>query len=105
MRYQNEFLDYFKFKEINKLREYYEKHKEHIDIHWNNEECFRNACETGFLECAKWLYKEAPNINISVSSEYPFRYACLNGHLNIAKWLLSVKPDINVIIWYNYGII
>ena len=44
-------MDKFKFRNIPKLSKYYEKHKKNIDIHLNDEEYFRKACENGFLEC------------------------------------------------------
>ena len=103
MRYQTEFMDNFTPRNIQGLREYYEKYKKHIDIHSNEEECFRNACENGFLEVAQLLYEIAPDIDISTRSEYPFRYACVNGHLNVAQWLVAIKPTINISIWNNYA--
>jgi len=103
INHQKEFLILCNSGNFPKLREYYEKHNEHIDIHLNDEECFRSVCEAGFLECAQFLYEIAPDINTAIRSEYPFRYACVNGHLGVAQWLVSIKPEIKVDIWNNYA--
>ena len=103
VNHQKEFLILCNAGKFPELREYYEKHNEHIDIHLNDEECFRTICESGFLECSQFLYEIAPDINTAIRSEYPFRYACINGHLGVAQWLVSIKPEIKVDIWNNYA--
>ena len=103
VNHQKEFLKLCNSGNFPKLREYYEKHNEYIDIHWNDEEYFRSVCEAGFLECAQWLYEIAPDINTAIRSEYPFRYACVNGHLGVAQWLVSVRPDTNIEMWNNFA--
>jgi hypothetical protein len=70
-----------------------------IDIHSNNEECFRISCEKGYLELAQWLYSLG-NVDINILNNYAFTKSCKNGHINVAKWLYSINN--NVIMEFNY---
>ena len=67
--------------------------KPDIDISVDNEYAFRNSCENGHLEIAKWLLEIKPDIDISSWYEYAFRNSCENGYLEIAKWFVSINSD------------
>ena len=70
--------------------------KPNININIHNEQPFRDVCNNGYLELAKFLYQFNPNIDISAQNEQLFRYACEKGHLELAQWLLQIKPEIDI---------
>jgi len=86
--------------------EYCEKKNIIIDIHANNEHCFRHVCGSGTIEVVKYLieYCEIHNnrINIHACSEEAFNNACTNGQIEIAQYLIeygeknNTKIDIHI---------
>ena len=63
------------------------------DISNNNEEAMFNACSSGHLNVAKFLYKIKPSINLSIKEDFLFSEACNNGNLSVVKWLYSILGD------------
>ena len=50
-----------------------------LDIHWNNEEAFREVCLNGHLKVAQWLVNQFPDINYHAENGGAFRWACIYG--------------------------
>jgi hypothetical protein len=68
-----------------------------LNIHANDEEGFRYACQNGHLEVVKYLMKQEDKPNIHAYNEGGFRWACFYGHLEVVKYLMSLdnKPNIH----------
>ena len=67
-----------------------------FNIHANNEEAFRIACNREDLDSAKWLYSLDGKIDIHVNNEEVFRIACNREDLESAKWLYSLDGKIDI---------
>ena len=96
---QEHFLKLCIFGKYDELIDFYNMHKNSIDISYNNEEAFWWSCGNGFLNLAKWLLSEKPTINISANNEQAFRVACASGKLSVLKWLIQIKPDIDISVF------
>jgi hypothetical protein len=71
---------------------YYDKidtNKKYIRRRPNNK-IFAEACISGHLLIAVWLYKLGDNINIYANNAEVFELSCGNGHLEVARWLDSL---------------
>lgn len=83
-----------------------------IDITYKYNAAFRGACEKGYLDIVKWLWKKGENkdgtnkINISISeyilyrigyinvnNEHGFISACNNKHYEVIKYLWEVGKN------------
>ena len=61
-------------------------------LHADDDYAFRDVCESGHLEIAKWLQDlyhtlEDKTAMLHAQDYYAFGVACDNGHLELAKWL------------------
>ncbi len=76
---------------------FYEVAQNLYNINYYNT-AFYEACCTGQLHVAQWLYENQPMINIYkyTNLDSPFSVACIKGHLHVAQWLYKVQPDRNV---------
>ena len=54
-------------------------------------ELFREVCQNGHLDMAKYLY--ANGANISDRNNFAFIAACAFGHADIAQWLYSISAN------------
>ena len=83
------------------------EHNVRINIHYNNEEPFKNACRSGNLKLVKWLLlisSSGDEINIHVDDDYPFQMACLSGNLELVQWLCEVLYKYNIVTDVYFGI-
>lgn len=62
----------------------------------SNKYVFRRCCERGDLEMAKLLYSSNINIDIHEDNEYVFRCSCERGKIKVVKWLYSLNQNINI---------
>lgn len=69
-----------------------------IDIHLNNEELFRNACQFGNTYTMKFLLSLDKNIDIHILNDESFRNSCEFGNLDVAKLLYQISLDNNDVI-------
>jgi len=67
--------------------------KHNINIHKNYDQLFRQICNSGNLETAKWLYSLDNKINIHANNNEVFRYACERKDIKTAKWLTNLSDD------------
>lgn len=85
---------------LNEVKQYYESHKDIIDIHYDEDYMFKYCCSHGFLTIAIYLFdmaKRDTNNLIDIKSEdnYAFKWSCINGHLNVAIWLYELGKKMN----------
>lgn len=62
------------------------------DIHFNEDEGFRECCKNGFLEIVRFLLTDhqlKKTSNIHAKLDEGLRNACEKGHLNIVEYLLT----------------
>lgn len=69
-----------------------------INVHVNEEFCFRSACEHGLFDMAIWIYETVPKVNIRAKQDYAFVKACKSHHKEIALWLTSLCPDYYLVV-------
>lgn len=67
-----------------------------VDIHSEDEDALRSACQRGRLDVMKWLYSLDGKINIRVDRDIIFFDACTTNNLELAKWIYSLDNTINV---------
>ena len=60
-----------------------------IDVHANNEEGFRWACERGRLNIVQYLLENNFNIDVHTNNEEGFIWACKNRHSAVVKYILT----------------
>lgn len=58
-----------------------------IDISVHDNEAFKQSCENGHIDVAKWLIKNDKEKSIGSCLQQSFNRACANGCLDMAKWL------------------
>lgn len=73
----------------------YSKHPG-INISWENESAFRNAC-CNSLEIAKWLLEIKPDIQITANNHEAFRTACVLRSQEMATWLVTLCSHYKII--------
>jgi hypothetical protein len=61
-----------------------------IDLHAENDDAFRRACQFGHLETAQWLWSLG-GIDMHAENDGAFRWACQFGQLQTAQWLWSMR--------------
>jgi hypothetical protein len=59
------------------------------ETHAHVRRLFPEACYTGDLVVAQWLFGLG-GVDIHAEDDEVFRWACANGHLDVAQWLLSL---------------
>ena len=105
MDYSQDFINLIDNNEkTNVIRNVYQKYKNNIDIHYENDEAFRYACGNGNLELCKWLLTlDTPeSFNIHIYDDWSFGLSCETGNLELCKWLYSLDtPDTFNIHYYN----
>jgi hypothetical protein len=76
---------------------------QNLNLHYDNDKLFKNACYNNYIDKAKWLYSLDNNINIRYNDDEIFKYACNNKHKYIAFWLKTLCNDyyIDVDIYNN----
>ena len=90
---KSDFYVYFFIGDLEKTSELYNKHKDDIDIHENDEYLFRISCRFGRLEIAKWLWNLKKDINLHAKNDEAFKMACFNGHYEIGSWLCTLCDE------------
>lgn len=74
-----------------------------IDIHYNNEEAFRNASHFGFYDVVKYLTEKG--VNIHSLSEFALKISTINGYFKQIKLLCKNGADLvtnmNYVICYS----
>jgi len=97
MHYSELFIDACMRGNLQEAKCIFYKYK--LNIHINNDEAFRYACNSGNINIAKWLYSLEDKPNIHANDDEVFRYACYTGNINIAQWLyeLEDKPNIHAL--------
>jgi hypothetical protein len=60
-----------------------------VNIHANEDRCFRQACGNGHLVIARWLFNLG-GVNTHAVNDDAFRWACGKGYLVVAQWLFSL---------------
>lgn len=73
------------------------KHNKKLDINT----AFKNSCENGNLEIAKWLYSLEDKL---LPSEECYYNICLNGNLCMLKWILTLNVISDKIIYNCFDI-
>ena len=68
---------------------YYEENKEYIDIHYNSEAAFRNACMSNKSDVAKYIYNLG-EVDLSAYNHQAFHITCLNQNIEMAKWFTEI---------------
>ena len=61
-----------------------------IDIRAMNDRAFRNACTTGNVVLAKFLWDHG--VLLQTCDHAGFRLACINHHVNLATWFRDMDP-------------
>ena len=91
-------------KKVKKFLNPQRKRDKKINIHARDELAFRNACEMGHNQLAKFLLKYSIKypvdiINIHAEDEEVMRLACRDGTLELLRWLykVSIKEELKVI--------
>ncbi len=62
-------------------------------IHQNT--AFSNACISGHLHIAKWLYATYPTITVDYNANHGIHEACRLGFVDVVEWLFSIHPGFN----------
>lgn len=74
----------------------YNNYKHLINIHNDNDRCFRLACNHGDIKKTKWLYKTFPNINIHANNDESIIYSYVNEKYDVFKWLFKLDKVNNI---------
>lgn len=69
--------------------EFYFDNNNLIDVHYNDDEAFRNACIANNTCLAQTIY-DLGNVKIRERNDYAFHMACLNSNIELANWFKSI---------------